>query len=69
MLAMTGNPVYVVLSVLTLLFLFFMVNYAHVTNCLHRESMRLRSENQRLIGDLELRIADVEIASHNKHLL
>lgn len=68
MLAMTGNPVYVALSGLTLLFLFSMLNYARITNRLHRESMRLRFENQRLIGDLELRNADVEDASHNKSL-
>lgn len=68
MLAMTGQPVYMALSGLTLLFLFSMINYARVTNHLHRESMRLRFENQRLIGDLELRNAEVESASRNKSL-
>ncbi|MEX1167699.1 MAG: HAMP domain-containing sensor histidine kinase, partial [Hydrogenophaga sp.] len=68
LLAISGQPVYLALSGLTLLFLFSMINYARVTNRLHRESMRLRFENQRLIGDLELRNADVENASRNKSL-
>ncbi len=68
MLAVTGQPIYLALSGLTLLFLFSMLNYAHVTNRLHRESMRLRFEKQSLIKDLELRKADAESASRNKSL-
>jgi signal transduction histidine kinase len=68
MLALTGQPVYMALAGLTLMFLFSMLNYAHVTNRLHRESMRLRFENLRLIDDLELRKADAENASRNKSL-
>ena len=30
-----------------------MSNYAHITNRLHRETMRLRYENKNLIDDLE----------------
>lgn len=63
-----GSPEYVALAGLALLFLFSMSNYAHVTNRLHRESMRLRFENQKLIEDLELRKADAENASRNKSL-
>lgn len=68
LLATAGQPVYLALAGLTLLFLFSMLNYAHVTNRLHRESMRLRHENQSLIADLELRNAEVESASQNKSL-
>lgn len=68
MLVASGEPVYLALTVLTLAFLFSMSGYAHITNRLHRESMRLRFDNQRLIADLEQRNADVEVASRNKSL-
>jgi signal transduction histidine kinase len=68
LLTLTGQPIYLALAGLTMLFLFSMTNYAHVTNRLHRESMRLRFDNQRLIADLELRRAEAESASRNKSL-
>lgn len=68
LLAATGQPIYLALAGLTLLFQFSMLNYAHVTNRLHRESMRLRHENQSLIADLEVRNAEIETASRNKSL-
>ena len=68
LLVATGQPIYLALAGLTLLFQFSMLNYAHVTNRLHRESMRLRHENQGLIADLEVRNAEVETASRNKSL-
>lgn len=68
LLIQAGTPEYYALAGLASLFLFSMSNYAHVTNRLHRESMRLRFENQQLIDDLELRKADAENASRNKSL-
>lgn len=64
----TGEPVYLALAGLTLAFLLSMSGYAHITNRLHRESMRLRFDNQRLIADLEQRNAEIESASRNKSL-
>ncbi len=49
-------------------YFFTMGGYAHITNRLHRESMRLRFDNQRLIADLEQRNAEVESASRDKSL-
>jgi signal transduction histidine kinase len=63
-----GTPEHYALAGLTILFFFSMSNYAHMTNRLHRESMRLRFENQSLIDDLELRKADAENASRTKSL-
>ena len=68
LLVQAGSPEYYALAGLASLFLFSMSNYAHVTNRLHRESMRLRFENQLLIDDLEIRKADAENASRNKSL-
>jgi signal transduction histidine kinase len=68
LLAEVGTPEHYALAGLTMLFLFSMSNFAHITNRLHRESMRLRFENQNLIDDLELRKADAENASRNKSL-
>ncbi|CAM8671795.1 BaeS Signal transduction histidine kinase [Comamonadaceae bacterium] len=67
-LAASDEPVYWALSLLTFAFLFSMSGYAHITNRLHRESMRLRFDNQRLIADLEQRNAEVEKTSRNKSL-
>ena len=68
LLVMAGTPEHYTLAGLTCLFLFSMSNYAHMTNGLHRESMRLRFENLNLIEDLELRKADAENASRTKSL-
>jgi signal transduction histidine kinase len=64
----THTPTHYVLTGLTLLFLFSMAGYARLTNRLHRDGIRLRWENQRLIRDLELRKADAEAASRTKSL-
>lgn len=53
---------------LTLLYLTVIARYARDSHRVHRESVRLRYENQRLIVDLEQRNADVESASRNKSL-
>lgn len=63
-----GTLLHYVLGALTLLFLGSMVGYARLTNRLHRDGIRLRYENQRLIGDLELRKAEAEEASRTKSL-
>jgi len=68
LLAKAGTEEHLVLAGLSMLFLFSMSGYAHVTNRLHRESMRLRFENQSLIEDLGLRKADAENASRTKSL-
>ena len=67
-LAMSGEPLGIALAGLTLAYFFTMSGYAHITNRLHRESMRLRFDNQRLIADLEQRNAEIESASRNKSL-
>lgn len=63
-----GTQDHLVLAGLSLLFLFSMARYAHMTNRLHRESMRLRHENQNLIEDLGLRRVEAENASRTKSL-
>lgn len=68
LLASAHTPTHYVLTGLTLLFLFSMAGYARLTNRLHRDGIRLRWENQRLIRDLELRKADAEAASRTKSL-
>lgn len=68
LLAMAGTQDHLVLAGLTTLFLGSMARYAHMTNRLHRESMRLRHENQNLIEDLGFRKAEAEGASRTKSL-
>lgn len=68
LLALSGTEEHLVLAGLSLLFLFSMSAYAHLTNRLHRESMWLRHENQNLIEDLEQRKLDAETASRTKSL-
>lgn len=68
LLAAAATPMHTVLSALTLLFLLSMAGYARLTNRLHRDGIRLRYENQRLIRDLELRKAEAEEASRTKGL-
>lgn len=68
LLATAGTPLHAVLAGLTLVFLLSMAGYARLTNRLHRDGIRLRYENQRLIRDLELRKAEAEEASRTKSL-
>lgn len=68
MLALVGTVEHSVLAGMTLVFLASTSGYAHVTNRLHRESMRLRFENQQLIADLGERRAAAEGASQTKSL-
>lgn len=68
LLLMAGTQEHLVLAGLTMLFLCSMARYAHMTNRLHRDSMRLRHENQNLIEDLGFRRAEAESASHAKSL-
>lgn len=56
------------LAALSLVYLGAMASYAHATHRLHRETMRLRFENQALIEDLSARKADAENASRTKGL-
>jgi signal transduction histidine kinase len=63
-----GTPTHYMLAGLTLLFMLSNVGYARLTNRLHRESIRLRWENKRVIRDLELRQADAEAAWRTKSL-
>lgn len=68
LLALVGTVEHSVLAGLTVVFLASTSGYAHVTNRLHRESMRLRHENQLLIEDLGARKAEAESASKTKSL-
>lgn len=68
LLATAGTPLHAVLAGLTLVFLLSMAGYARLTHRLHRDGIRLRWENQRLIRDLELRKAEAEEASRTKSL-
>ncbi len=68
MLALVGTVEHSVLAGLTVVFLASTSGYAHVTNRLHRESMRLRFENQQLIADLGERKAAAEGAYQTKSL-
>lgn len=68
LLASAHTPTHYVLAGLTLLFLLSMAGYARLTNRLHRDGIRLRFENLRLIRDLELRKTEAEEASRTKSL-
>jgi signal transduction histidine kinase len=68
LMANVGGPEHLTLAALGVVYLVAMSTYAHTTNRLHRETMRLRFEKQALIDDLELRKADAENASRNKGL-
>ncbi|MDO9438376.1 HAMP domain-containing sensor histidine kinase [Hydrogenophaga sp.] len=68
LLVLAGTQEHLVLAGLSTLFLLSMARYAHMTNRLHRESMRLRHENQKLIEDLGFRKAEAENASRTKSL-
>ena len=56
------------LAALSLVYLGAMASYAQATHRLHRETMRLRFDNQALIEDLSARKADAENASRTKGL-
>lgn len=68
LMANLGGTEHLILAALALVYLGAMSNYAHITNRLHRETMRLRFENGNLIDDLEVRKADAENASRTKGL-
>lgn len=68
LMANVGGTEHLILAALGLVYLGAMSNYAHITNRLHRETMRLRYENKNLIDDLEVRKADAENASRTKGL-
>ena len=68
LLVVAGTQEHYALAGLSSLFLFSMSGYAHMTNRLHRESMRLRYDNQRLVDDLERRKLDAENSSRTKSL-
>jgi signal transduction histidine kinase len=59
---------HLVLAGINALFLLVTFGYARAANMQHRETMRLRFENQNLIHDLELRNTAVEHASRDKSL-
>jgi signal transduction histidine kinase len=63
-----GGAEQIVLAGLTVVYLSVIARYAGDSHRVHRETVRLRFENQRLIGDLEKRNTDVESASRNKSL-
>jgi signal transduction histidine kinase len=64
----TGGTEHLVVAGINILFLVVVFSYAHAANRMQREAMRLRYENQRLIGDLEVRKAEAESASRTKSL-
>lgn len=68
LLVASGTQEHVVLAGLSVFFLFSMSGYAHLTHRMHRESIRLRYENQKLVADLKSRTADAENASRTKSL-
>ena len=56
------------LAGMAVVYLGAMANYAHATHRVHRETIRLRFENQQLIGDLTHRKAEAENAARVKGL-
>lgn len=64
----TGGAEELTLAGLMLVYLSVIARYAADSHRVHRETVRLRFDNQRLIADLEQRNADVESASRNKSL-
>ncbi|CAM8671807.1 BaeS Signal transduction histidine kinase [Comamonadaceae bacterium] len=57
-----------ILAGLTFAFFCSTAGYAHISQRVHRETMRLRKENRHLIKDLSKRKAAAESASHAKSL-
>lgn len=68
LMVLAGGTEQLTLALLSLVYLGAMASYAHATHRLHRETMRLRFENQNLIEDLTARRADAENASRTKGL-
>lgn len=67
-LVLHGGQEHLVLAGINMLFLMVTFGFARAANLQHRESVRLRFENQNLIQDLELRNTEVEHASRDKSL-
>jgi signal transduction histidine kinase len=63
-----GGAEQLILAGMTVVFFGVISRYAHDSHKMHRETVRLRFDNQRLIADLEQRNAEVESASRNKSL-
>jgi signal transduction histidine kinase len=63
-----GGTEQLTLAAMTAMYLGVVAGYAHASHKVHRENIRLRFDNQRLIADLEARNAEVESASRNKSL-
>ncbi len=63
-----GGAEQLTLAGMTVVYLSAIARWAHDAHRVHRESIRLRFENQRLISDLEERNAEVENASRDKSL-
>jgi signal transduction histidine kinase len=68
LLVMSGGGDHLVIAGINVLFLIVVSKYAADANQMHRESTRLRYENQNLVDDLELRRADAENALRGKSL-
>lgn len=65
---LSGGSEHMVVAGINLMFLGVVFGYAHAANQQHRETVRLRYENQRLVDDLEARKAQAEEASRTKSL-
>ena len=63
-----GGAEQLTLAGMAAVYLGAMANYAHATHRVHRETIRLRHENQQLIGDLTQRKAEAENAARIKGL-
>lgn len=63
-----GGAEQLTLAGMAAVYLGAMANYAHATHRVHRETIRLRFENQHLIDDLTVRKAEAESAARIKGL-
>lgn len=64
----SGHTEQLLLAGMTVVFLAVITRYAHDSHKMHRETVRLRYENQHLIADLKLRKEEAESASQTKSL-
>ncbi|CAM8671791.1 BaeS Signal transduction histidine kinase [Comamonadaceae bacterium] len=64
----SGQTEQLLLAGMTMVFLGVITRYAYDSHRMHRETVRLRFENQHLITDLKQRNAEAENASHTKSL-
>lgn len=64
----SGQNEQLVLAGMTVMFLGVITRYAHDSHRMHRETVRLRYENQKLIADLQLSKDQAENASQTKSL-